>query len=41
MEKALNLLVEDMHKNQVPTNRNVLHQKALSLLEDFSRDYLE
>ncbi|XP_018608961.2 uncharacterized protein LOC108935128 [Scleropages formosus] len=38
MEKALNLWVEDMNRKCVPTDGNMLRQKALSLYEDFSKE---
>lgn len=37
MEKTLNLWVEDINRKCVPTEDNVLHQKALSLYEGFSK----
>nr|XP_023398902.1 zinc finger protein 404 isoform X1 [Loxodonta africana] len=37
MEKALSLWLEDMNRKCVPTDGNMLRQKALSLYEDFSK----
>lgn len=41
MEKALNLWVEDMNRKHVPNDSYVLHQKALSLYEDVSKESSE
>lgn len=37
IERALNLWVEDMSRKRVPTDDNVLHQKALSLYAGSSK----
>ena len=36
MERALHLWVEDMNRNHVVIDTNVLHQKTVSLYKDFS-----
>ncbi|XP_062817880.1 tigger transposable element-derived protein 1-like isoform X2 [Anolis carolinensis] len=37
-EKALNLWIEDMNREGIPIDGNVLRQKALSIYKDFSGD---
>ncbi|XP_055148760.1 general transcription factor II-I repeat domain-containing protein 2B isoform X2 [Symphalangus syndactylus] len=37
MEQALHLWVEEMNRKRVPTDSNMLRQKALSLYQDFSK----
>lgn len=38
MEKILNLWTENMNENHVLIDSDMLHQKVLSLYEDFSKE---